>query len=120
MKNFAAVSVILSNYVSIIHVTKKNHTIVFRHIINSDSADFIIKDRKNKSDFDLGKFLVSMISITQIAIIMSKSKNYTFYRQSIPCHQTLACFVNKHFEGSCELLRFDADKLCTQNQFSVQ
>ena len=93
MKNFAAVSVILSNYVSIIHVTKKTHKIVFRHIINIDSADFIIKDRKNKSDFDLGKFLVSMISITQIAIIMSKSKNYTFYRQSIPCHQTLACFV---------------------------
>ena len=89
MKNFAAVSVILSNYVSITQVTKA-HRIVSRQFINIESEDLIFKDRQNKSDFDLWKFLVSMISITQIAIIMSKSKNYTFYRQSIPCHQSLA------------------------------
>ena len=35
-----------------------------------------------------------MISITQITIIMLKSKNYTFYWQSIPCHQT-------HFISVC-------------------
>ena len=38
-----------------------------------------------------------MISITQITIIMLKSKNYTFYWQSIPCHQT-------HFISVCMYL----------------
>ena len=35
-----------------------------------------------------------MISITQITIIMLKAKNYTFYCQSILCHQT-------HFISVC-------------------
>ena len=47
--------------------------------------------------------------------------------------EILGLHFNKHFEGSCELLRFDADKLlhfqscfcsllykCTQNYFTIQ
>ena len=43
---------------------------------------------KTKNYFCFENFCISMISITQITVIMLKGKNYTFYCQSILCHQT--------------------------------
>ena len=55
---------------------------------------------KTKNYFCFENFCISMISITQITVIMLKGKNYTFYCQSILCHQT-------HFISVCMYLLTD-------------